>query len=236
MVKHLPYTVDERRNRFAFYENHWKRVALDLVLSRVTPAGCTWLDYGCGRGEMMRYAADRGFTVRGTDLDPTCLELSRAYGEVTPLDPENPLAQFGARSHDIVSCLHVLEHVDNPRRILSQIGRIARRYVVVAVPNLRNFLRPTARTIDLSGSNEGHLQSWDHWHFLNLATRHCGLRLVQWGFDATLLPFISQVLDRGFGPRAAIWFETKLFRRLFPFHGISVLGLFEPAPESNPEP
>ena len=82
------------------------------------------------------------------------------------------------------------------------------------------------RQFDLAQVNEGHLQAWDHWHLRNLAERFCGLELVEWGSDATILSGISTLSQMLFGPRFTIRLETGLFRRLFPYHSITVLGLF----------
>jgi SAM-dependent methyltransferase len=227
-IQHLPYQIDEAAGRSAFYENHWKRQGLDLLLQHSDAEGKTLLDYGCGRGECLGLATRAGFAVQGTDLDPECVRLSANHGPTCLLDVADPLSQFGAKSFDVVTCFHVLEHVDNPKAVLQTLGKIAREHVVIAVPNLRHLLGLTKRTIDISGFNAGHLQSWDHWHFLNLAERHCGLKLVQWGFDATMLPLVSNVSEKILGQRATIGLETGLFRKIFPYHGISVLGLFRP--------
>ena len=227
-IHHLPYHIDEEANRFEYYENLWKRRGLDLLLSHCSAAGKSLLDYGCGRGECLRFASDAGFTVEGTDVDPECVKLAARYGPTSELLASDPLSQFGAKSFDVVTCFHVLEHVDNPRHILSALGRIAREYVVVAVPNLRYLHRTFKRRIQLAEVNQGHLQSWDHWHLLNLAETHCGLTLVGWGTDATILPFLSPWSQRLLGSKATIWLETQVFRKIFPFHGVSVLGLFRP--------
>ena len=167
--------------------------------------------------------------MTGTDADPECVRLASAFGPAALLDIRDPVAQFGADSFDVVACFHVLEHVDNPKAVLNALRMIARKYVVLAVPNLRKLVHPFVRTISIEGFNEGHLQSWDHWHLLNLAERHCGLKLVEWGFDATLLPGFHRFAERCLGMRATIWLETGVFARLFPFHGVSVLGLFRRA-------
>ena len=225
--RHLPYEIDPQQNRYHYYETRWKEVAAALLLKHAAPTGQTILDYGCGRGETLRIFGAAGFTVTGADVDPECVRLSSQLGEACWLDAANPVGQFGERSFDIVTCFHVLEHVDSPKKTLSELARIARRYVLVAVPNLRYLNLLFTRNIDLSMVNEGHLQSWDHWHLRNLAERHCGLKLVEWGFDATILPVISGVTKKLLGNRAVIALETGLFRRMFPFHGVSVIGLFE---------
>jgi len=76
--------------------------------------------------------------------------------------------------------------------------------------------------------NEGHLQSWDHSHFRNLAERHCGLKILKWGFDTVLIPPFSMLVERLFGSNAALWCETGPFKKLFPFASLSVIALMEP--------
>lgn len=223
---HVPYQIDPAANRFHWYENHWKRVALELILRHYTPAGKTVLDYGCGRGETLDLYKRAGFAVTGTDTDPECVRLAGQYGPSVVLQPERAVEQFGRRSFDVVTCFHVLEHVPSPIQTLRDISAIARDYALLAVPNLRQLRWMGARNIDLSYVNEGHLQAWDHWHFLNLAHHYCNLELVEWGFDATILPGVSELAARIGGNKLAIRLETGLFRRCFPFHGISVLGLF----------
>lgn len=227
-IQHLPYQINEAGNRFEFYENFWKRQGLELLQKHCRPHGKTLLDYGCGRGECLDLAAKAGFEVSGTDVDPQCVSLAAQHGRTCRLDLNHPLSQFGAKSFDVITCFHVLEHVDNPKEVLGTLRQMAREYVVVAVPNLRYLHRLFARQINLQGFNEGHLQSWDHWHLLNLAENHCGLKLVEWGFDATALPLLSNWSEKLLGRKATISLETGLFRRMFPFHGISVLGLFRP--------
>lgn len=227
-VRHLPYTVDESGNRAHFYENHWKRVALELLLQHCKPEGMTVLDYGCGRGETLDYFTTAGFQVTGTDTDAECVRLAGRFGPTVGLRPEAVVEQFGERSFDVVTCFHVLEHVPCPLQTLNDLRRLARRYVLLAVPNLRQLSWLFARNIELERVNEGHLQSWDHWHLRNLAERHCGLEWVGWGHDATMLPLLSPLSASVLGQRAAIWLETGWFKSLFPFHGISAIGLFRP--------
>lgn len=229
--KHIPYEIDPDSNRMHFYENYWKRVGLDLLLRHFEPSEKTLLDVGCGRGETMDIFGNAGLRPSGVDLDPECVRLSSKHGKASVLDGAGLVKQFGERSFDVVTCFHVLEHVENPKQVLSEISSLAKEYVVLAVPNLRYLHRIFERQFDLSQVNEGHLQSWDHWHFRNLAERYCNLELIAWGSDATLLPFLSQLSSKLFGERFAIKLETGLFRSMFPYHCISVLGLFRPRVE-----
>jgi hypothetical protein len=228
-IRHLPYVVDPAKNRQDFYENYWKEVGLGLLAKHCKPQGQTLLDYGCGRGEAIQIASRLEFTPTGTDADPECVRLASEYGPTQLLNLDDPVGQFGKKSFEAVCCFHVLEHTANPRKVLGDLATIAKTFVVLAVPNLRQLQGLFRRRIDISGFNEGHLQSWDHWHLLNLAERHCGLRLVEWGFDNTKLPLLSNVSEKLLGHKAAKWLETGLFLKLFPFHCQSVMGLFRVA-------
>ncbi|MGV3774136.1 MAG: class I SAM-dependent methyltransferase [Verrucomicrobiales bacterium] len=226
-VQHLPYEIQPDKNRFMYYENWWKQVALDLFLKHDSAEGKSLLDYGCGRGETLNLYSKAGFKVMGTDTDAECVRIASQHGNTTVLNPADPIGQFGEKSFDLVTCFHVLEHVPSPIQTLHQLSRISRNYLLLAVPNLRYLNNLTKRQIELHMVNEGHLQGWDHWHFRSLAERHCNLELVEWGHDTTLLPFASQLINKVAGNRGSIYLETGLFRRLFPFHCLSVLGLFK---------
>jgi len=229
-VCHLGYQIDSSKNRHHFYENHWKRVALSL-LKKHAPSlhGWTLMDYGCGRGETLAYAKEMGLVPVGADVDPECVRLASEFGPTEVLDIANPQRQIPPNSFDVITCFHVLEHVDNPKKILTMLGQACRRYLLVAVPNLSHIPNIRRTWQQPEYVNTGHLQSWDHAHFKTLAELHCGLRVVAWGFDATIIPLLSEIIKRVFGDRILIWLETKLFCRLFPYLGISVIALLEPA-------
>ena len=226
---HLPYHIEPSTDRFHFYENLWKRVALELLRKEAgSLEGWTLLDYGCGRGETLAYASEMGMKPFGLDSDPECVRLAQENGPAELLNLTHPESQVSPKSYDVIACFHVLEHVENPRAVLTMLGRGARRYCLVAVPNLSRFPKFHRPRQPLDNINPGHLQSWDHAHFKTLAEVHCGLRVVAWGFDATIISPVSELILRVFGQRFLIWLETGFFRRLFPFWGISVIALLEP--------
>jgi SAM-dependent methyltransferase len=226
---HIPYAVNPSANKGHYYEWMWKKIGLDLLLKeKLTIKDWSMLDFGCGRGESMQIAREMGMIPSGTDTDPECVRLASAYGPTCLLDAANPLGQFGEKSFDFVVCMHVLEHVPNPRDTLINLRKIARKRVLVAVPNLAGFgdlLRPKRWVGPI---NMGHLQSWDHSHFKNLAENHCGLRVEAWGFDAVRVPPFTWWIQRFFGNKAAIFVEMGIFRRLYPYACQSVIALMKP--------
>ena len=222
-IRHLPYDLATVDRRAAYYESYWKKVALGLLEKHYAVEGKTILDYGCGRGEAIELFKNHGLEAAGADMDPECVRIASEHGDVSVLDGSPPDEIFGENSFDVVACFHVLEHVPEPMRTLQGLD-----YVILAVPNLQKTDRIHKREIKRGIVNNGHLQGWDHWHFLNLAEQHCDLELVEWGYDATVLPVISHWIYRIFGLRAVLWMETKFFRWLMPNQGISIIGIFKP--------
>ena len=229
-IAHIPYQIDPTKSRAHYYEELWKDTALNLLLRENSDLkGWKHLDFGCGRGETMRRTRDLGMEACGTDTDPECVQLSSAFGNAVILNTDDVLGQFGEKSFDLVTCFHVLEHVPNPKETLSILSKIARKHVLVAVPNLSAFHDLLRRDTHWDCTvNEGHLQSWDHSHFRNLAERHCGLRILAWGFDTVLIPPFSLIAEKLFGNKAAIKLETGIFKKMFPFASLSVIALMEP--------
>jgi len=160
---------------------------------------------------------------------------SSEFGPSSVLDVKDPLAQFGENSFDVVTCFHVLEHVPCPVETLSILSKIARKHVLLAVPNLSRF-RDLLRTRRWVGAvNEGHLQSWDHSHFKNLAENYCDLKVVEWGHDAVVIPPFSNLISRIMGEKMAMKFELGLFRKLYPFACVSVMCLATPLKDNKEE-
>lgn len=225
--KHLPYEIDPTKNRNHYYETYWKIVGLDLLKKHFPiTQGETLLDFGCGRGEVLSLYGEEGYDVTGTDADEECVRISSAQGKSVQLDISDPLGQFGENSFDYVVCYHVMEHVPSPVETIGILSKIARKGVVIAVPNLHTLTRLFSRSSSGPYVNEGHLQSWDHGHLQNLAERHGNLELIEWGFDTTILPIFNRFGPALIGQSGMIWLETMVFSKLFPYHGLSVLGLF----------
>lgn len=107
---------------------------LERVAMLVRPtAGLRVLDFGCGLGSLSELLAARGCSVTGADASPEILAAARS---------RNPALSFvsvdeAPRDQDVVTSMHVLGHVPDPRETLRKMydllapgGRI-----VFCVPN-----------------------------------------------------------------------------------------------------
>ncbi len=95
------------------------------------PAGGTVLDVGCGGGFLAEEFAKDGFAVTGIDPSGRSLEAARAHAGGTGLticyrSGRGESLPFPDASFDIVCCCDVLEHVDDPARVLAEIARTLR--------------------------------------------------------------------------------------------------------------
>ncbi len=98
------------------------------------------LDVGCGAGSDLRAFNKIGWEAVGVETNQTACDHARTMGlEViygTIFD-----ANFPDNSFDIVRLRHVLEHLDNPRKVLTEIKRILKPggQVIITTPNIRSF-------------------------------------------------------------------------------------------------
>jgi SAM-dependent methyltransferase len=104
---------------------------VDFVLAH---SGPTAVDLGCGLGGYSKVLGERGLDVRGFDVVPEYVERARELGVNAELyDGERlPLADD---SVDTVFLIEVIEHLEEPARLLAEAGRVARGGVLVTTPN-----------------------------------------------------------------------------------------------------
>ena len=104
-----------------------------------------WLDVGCGAGALMRAARSQGWEVIGTEVSPPAAEALRAQdldvrlGELETLDlPEV----------DVVSLVEVVEHVPDPRTLVSDAARLLRPggVMYITTPHARGVSARVLRT------------------------------------------------------------------------------------------
>jgi SAM-dependent methyltransferase len=94
------------------------------------------LDVGCGRGEFLRVARDRGWQCFGVEISPQASDEARRKGLDVATgrfeDVDYPDSFF-----DVVTIYHVLEHLHDPREALSKAYQLLKSggLLVVAVPN-----------------------------------------------------------------------------------------------------
>lgn len=150
------------------------------------------LDAGCGEGIALRHViGQRNMMAVGLDSSLDALQVAyrlntmRTYiaGNVTQLP-------FADRSYDLVMCLEVLEHLDDPHQGLRELGRVSRRWLLLSVPNEpffrgANFMR--GKNMRDWGNDPGHVNHWSLRGFIRFVAAHYSVSCWRSSFPWTIV-------------------------------------------------
>jgi len=167
--------------------------SLDELWSLAAPRSI--LDVGCGEGVLTEKWAERlgDGRIVGIDLDDPKLRAEWEKRERPNLDyrvEEATSLSFGDDEFDMATAIEVLEHVPEPERTLSEMARVAERWLLVSVPRepvwrMTNMARG-AYLRDL-GNTPGHLNHWSKRSFVSLLSRYGKVEQVRSPFPWTML-------------------------------------------------
>ena len=193
---------DEQR----FYDLRWQQSEIPArELRRVVatvqaiPAECKRiLDVGAGDGRIWEQIRARGLQV--TALDLSLVALARL--SVPSCCGSADRLPFGDAAFDLVLSTEMLEHVPSSiyPRVLSELARVAGRYVLVTVPNRENLTEQQAKC----GACGRTFHIWGH---ARAYTRAKVNQLFP-GFQAIRISEIGDSLD-GYN-RLLLWVRQKL--------------------------
>jgi ubiquinone/menaquinone biosynthesis C-methylase UbiE len=172
-------------------------------------AGTKVLDLGCGFGAYSLALKAHGLNCFGCDVNLQYLRRAAASGlAVTKTDSVLP---FGDQTFDTVLLFEVLEHVADVHRILCEAFRVARKNVLITVPN--------SEDVELMKANDvtyAHMLSSDHLHFFDPES-----------LEGLLRHYSKNVSIQRSDPIYPFWF----LNRSLPFYGFKALfrlGLLRP--------
>ena len=159
------------------------------------------LDLGCGYGAYSGALLKEGMKCFGCDIN---LEyLRKAVKQGLPVVNVDMRLPFADRSFDSVLMFEVIEHVPDIQGILGEAFRVARKNVLITVPNSEN--------VELMKSNDvayGHMLSSDHVHFFDPES-----------FRTMLEPYAGKVTIERSDPIYPFWFVS----RSLPFYALKLL-------------
>jgi len=158
------------------------------------------LDVGCGTGEFLNACQQAGFKVAG--VEPSKLAREQAVNNHSlSVSEDANLEQFKDDTFDSISMWHVLEHVPNLIKTITEFKRILNKNgkIIIAVPNHKSW--------DSSYYNE-FWAAWDvpiHlWHFsketIELLFNKNGFKLIKTKsmlFDSFYVSLLSEEFKAG---------------------------------------
>lgn len=181
------HTRGGRAHRYLLDRFHATARAL---LAPVTPQRV--LDAGCGEGFGITYLfPDTTAQVVGVDLRPHALTFART------LNPQHSFATgsvfslpFRDGQFDLVLCMEVLEHLDDPAAALHELRRLSSAWLLLSVPNEplfmgANFLR--GKNVQAWGNDPEHINHWSTGAFLDFVHPVCDVVAYRQSFPWTLV-------------------------------------------------
>lgn len=149
------------------------------------------LDVGCGDGLFLKLLREKGLKAEGVDISTEAIALCRAAGFEAHQHSLDDALPFPDNSFDTVTLLDVLEHVYDPLFVLKEAERVARKSVVISVPNFSSL---PARLQVLLGKvpennrpNKGHLY-WFNYPVLTALAQKTGWQIETLSMN-TFSPF-----------------------------------------------
>lgn len=105
----------------------------DEVISRLADGSV--LDLGCGSGKLLKMLADEGREIMGIDNNETALGMCEDKGvpaEKCNLDKED--ISLDDKSFDNVICVHTIEHLEYPEKLIRDACNLAKKKVIILSP------------------------------------------------------------------------------------------------------
>ena len=122
-------------------------------------AGNKILDLGCATGGYCSNLNNLGFKCTGIDINSEYVQKARENGIEAYIMGGNNL-EFPDNSFDTVLLFEILEHADKPYEILRESKRVAKKNVLITVPNCTQFFE-----LKSSGLTYEHILEKDHVNF-----------------------------------------------------------------------
>lgn len=130
---------------FARYSQYWWSNRFYAKLARrFGPKEGKVLEIGCGLGHLLQWLTGR-YQVYGADINEYAIREAKRNvpeGEFDVLSAED-MSRFADGSFQIVIAKHVVEHLPDPEKAISEMSRILSSggLLVLATPNLDSYMR-----------------------------------------------------------------------------------------------
>ncbi|MDR3265119.1 MAG: class I SAM-dependent methyltransferase [Synergistaceae bacterium] len=101
-------------------------------------AGSSVLEVGCGRGFLTQKIKEAGYDVTATDI-VLSEQLNDLDSAIKFLNADISALPFADNTFDTVICTHVLEHVVDFKKAVSELRRVVKKRLIIVVPRQRPY-------------------------------------------------------------------------------------------------
>jgi len=154
---------------------------LDAVVSltnKISPKDVH--EIGCGEGHLTGALAAKGRRLRGSDVSEEVVAVARQAAMTAGFTAEFKATsiydlQPATDGAEFIVCCEVLEHLDDPKKAVEHLSKLAKPYLLTSVPR-----EPIWRAMNMArgkywsdlGNTPGHLQHWSKGSFLTMLRDH----------------------------------------------------------------
>lgn len=120
----------------------------------------TFLDVGCGAGELACTLAERGINGVAIDFSKEAIKVATGLRKKRNIPKTSLQFNLGGfenipnKKYDLVSCLEVLEHIEDDKEFLSKLVGYSKKYVLISVPAKQKLY-------DSSDESVGHFRRYN---------------------------------------------------------------------------
>jgi 2-polyprenyl-3-methyl-5-hydroxy-6-metoxy-1,4-benzoquinol methylase len=146
-----------------FFLNNFKQLLLEQI-KQLKPESI--LDVGAGEGftlEMIRLSKVTK-KIEGIEYMDEAINLGKKINPKVKIKKGDIYKlPYKTNSFDLIICTEVLEHLENPKKALTELKRVAKKYIILSVPNepLFTFQRiMRGKNILKFGAHPEHIQHW----------------------------------------------------------------------------
>lgn len=130
------------RDTTDWYLNVTDYTSKNLINFAKNNSGQDILDIGCATGEYCQKLSELDFKCVGVDINENYVKKANENGVEAHLMEGNNLS-FPDRSFDTVLLFEVLEHIQEPEIVLKEAKRVAKKNILITVPNCTDFSKLT---------------------------------------------------------------------------------------------
>jgi 2-polyprenyl-6-hydroxyphenyl methylase/3-demethylubiquinone-9 3-methyltransferase len=153
----------EEINKFAQHARQWwdtegplktlhdiNPTRLEFIAQQMNLADTHILDVGCGGGILCEAMAKSGAKVTGIDAEQEAIFAAQEHAAASNLAIEylyTPIEAFKQERFDVITCMEMLEHVENPQMVLEHCKRLLKPKGILFLSTISRTLKAYAGAI-----------------------------------------------------------------------------------------
>ncbi|HHF7365368.1 TPA: bifunctional 2-polyprenyl-6-hydroxyphenol methylase/3-demethylubiquinol 3-O-methyltransferase UbiG [Legionella bozemanae] len=163
-MSNIESTVNPQEiNKFAQHANLWwdtegplktlhdiNETRLDFIKQHVELTDLKVLDVGCGGGILCESMARSGAKVTGIDAESEAISVAQEHANINHLKINylcTSIEAYKDKSFDVITCMEMLEHVENPELVFEHCRRLLKPQGFLFVSTISRTIKAYATAI-----------------------------------------------------------------------------------------